>query len=155
MRTVNTAVLYQSLRGGTERAAHAIGAGFARHGDAGVYRVDRINAQFVLNSDLLVIGTWTDGLFGIAAKPAQLAKLEALPAFDHRDVALFVTYEISPDKSLAQLGDWAVERGRQRGRDRWVQGTRVPPARLGQRSGRVRQHLHIGSRLVPPNPLVR
>ena len=108
---MNVAVLYQSLRGGTERAAHAIAEAFTgQDATVGVYPVTNFDAQFVLKADLIVIGTWTDGLFGIAAKPAQLGKLNTLPSIAHRNVAVFVTYEISPSRSLAGLTEWAAER---------------------------------------------
>jgi flavodoxin len=105
---MNVAVLYQSLRGGTERAAEAIVAEFAAQGAAaGAYPVSKFDAQFVLKADLLVIGTWTDGLFGLAARPAQMGKLRGLPTIAHKPTAVFVTYEISPKASLAKLVDWA------------------------------------------------
>ncbi len=105
------AVMYQSLRGGTRRAANAIANSFQSSGaTVGTYPVTNIDAQFVLDADLLVIGTWTDGLFGIGAKPAQIGKLNALPDMSQRKASLFVTYEISPTKSLQQFEEWAQER---------------------------------------------
>lgn len=109
---MNVAVLYQSLRGGTERAAETIAEAFnARDIDAGAYPVTNFDAQFVLRADLLVIGTWTDGLFGIGARPAQMGKLATLPSIAHKKTALFVSYEISPKKSLAKFSDWAERQG--------------------------------------------
>ena len=109
---MKTAVMYQSLRGGTRRAANAIANSFQSSGaTVGTYPVTNIDAQFVLDADLLVIGTWTDGLFGIGAKPAQIGKLNALPDMSQRKASLFVTYEISPTKSLQQFEEWAQERG--------------------------------------------
>ena len=106
------AVMYQSLRGGTRRAAIAIANSFQSLGaTVGIYPVTNIDAQFVLDADLLVIGTWTDGLFGIGAKPAQIGKLNALPDMSQRKASLVVTYEISPTKSLQQFEEWAQERG--------------------------------------------
>ena len=105
------AVMYQSLRGGTRRAANAIANSFQSSGaTVGTYPVTNIDAQFVLDADLLVIGTWTDGFFGIGAKPAQIGKLNALPDMSQRKASLFVTYEISPTKSLKQFEEWAQER---------------------------------------------
>ncbi|MGI9624116.1 MAG: flavodoxin family protein [Acidimicrobiales bacterium] len=104
---MNVAVLFQSLRGGTERAAHSLAEGFADRGhEVGVYPVTRFNAQFVLNADLIVLGTWTDGLFGLGAKPGQMSKLRSLPPLAHMPIAAFVTYEISPTKSLDKLVGW-------------------------------------------------
>ncbi|MFV2040067.1 MAG: hypothetical protein ACC660_07480, partial [Acidimicrobiales bacterium] len=77
----------------------------------GVYPVTNFDAQFLLRADLLIVGTWTDGLFGIGARPAQMTRLMALPSIAHMDTAVFVTYEISPTKSLRALGEWAETRG--------------------------------------------
>lgn len=109
---MNVAVLYQSLRGGTERAAETIAREYVAQGaNAGAYPVTNFDAQFVLKADLLVIGTWTDGLFGLAARPAQLGKLATLPSIAHKPAAVFVTYEISPTRSLAALAGWAERQG--------------------------------------------
>ena len=109
---MKTAILYQSLRGGTKKLAHSLAEDFHRKGSTvGVYPITEIDAQFVLTADLLVIGTWTDGLFGLGARPAQLNKINTLPDINHRNVALFVTYEISPDNSLKGFSEWANRRG--------------------------------------------
>ncbi len=105
---MNVAVLFQTLRGGTQRAAEALGTEFRLQGaGCGVYPVTNFDAQFVLDADLIVIGTWTDGLFGLGAKPGQMAKIRQLPSIAHKNVAVFVTYEISPKASLAKLVGWA------------------------------------------------
>lgn len=105
---MKVAVLYQSLRGGTERAAEQIADEFhSRNCIVGCYPVTNFDAQFLLRADLLVIGTWTDGLFGLAARPAQIGKLMTLPPIAHKKTAVFVTYEISAKASLPKLVDWA------------------------------------------------
>ena len=105
---MNVAVLFQSLRGGTERAANKIGLELIEQGaTVGVYPVTQFDAQFVLKADLLILGTWTDGLFGLAARPAQIGKLMTLPSIAHKQVAVFVTYEISAKASLPKFADWA------------------------------------------------
>ncbi|KIE52560.1 MAG: hypothetical protein MB53_00480 [marine actinobacterium MedAcidi-G2A] len=109
---MKTAILYQSLRGGTERLAHSIAENFQTKGSSvGTYPITNIDAQFVLSADLILIGTWTDGLFGLGAKPAQIGKLNTLPDIAHRKVALFVTYEINDQGSLNGLTKWAQNRG--------------------------------------------
>lgn len=105
------AILYQSLRGGTKKLAETLGTTFQSKGSSvGIYPIANYDAQFVLDADLLVIGTWTDGLFGLGARPGQLSKLNTLRDIAHKDVALFVTYEISPEKSLNGLNEWANDR---------------------------------------------
>lgn len=126
---MNAAVLYQSLRGGTERAAHLIAGELERRDAAcGVYPVTNFDAQFVLRADLLFIGTWTDGLFGLGARPGQIGKLMGLPSIAHRPVAVFVTYELSPKASLRKLAGWAERQD----------------ARVVARAGFHRRHLHQG-----------
>ena len=105
------AILYQSLRGGTKKLAESLGANFQSKGSSvGVFPITNYDAQFVLDADLIVIGTWTDGLFGLGARPGQIGKLNTLRNIAHKDVALFVTYEISPEKSLNSLIEWAHNR---------------------------------------------
>lgn len=105
------AILYQSLRGGTKKLAERLGANFQSKGSSvGVFPITNYDAQFVLDADLIVIGTWTDGLFGLGARPGQIGKLNTLRDIAHKDVALFVTYEISPEKSLNGLTEWAHDR---------------------------------------------
>ena len=109
--TLKIAILYQSLRGGTKRLAETLGTNFQSKGSSvGVYPITNYDAQFVLEADLIVIGTWTDGLFGLGARPGQLGKLNTLRNLAYKDVALFVTYEISPERSLNGLKEWAEER---------------------------------------------
>jgi flavodoxin len=111
---MKVAVLYQSLRGGTERAAEKIADEFrARDALVGCYPVTNFDAQFLLKADLLVIGTWTDGLFGLAARPAQIGKLMSLPSIAHKKTAVFTTYEISAKASLPKLVDWAERQSAQ------------------------------------------
>ena len=77
--TLKIAILYQSLRGGTKRLAETLGTNFQSKGSSvGVYPITNYDAQFVLEADLIVIGTWTDGLFGLGARPGQLGKLNTL-----------------------------------------------------------------------------
>ena len=105
------AILYQSLRGGTKKLAESLGASFQGKGSlVGVFPITNYDAQFVLGADLIVIGTWTDGLFGLGPRPGQIGKLNTLRDIAHKDVALFVTYEISPEKSLSGLIEWAHDR---------------------------------------------
>ena len=99
------------ITGGTKKLAESLGANFQSKGSSvGVFPITNYDAQFVLDADLIVIGTWTDGLFGLGARPGQIGKLNTLRNIAHKDVALFVTYEISPEKSLNSLIEWAHNR---------------------------------------------
>ena len=107
---MHVAILYQSLRGGTKKASHKLAEEFLFRGaTVGTYPVTNFDAQFVLKANLLVVGTWTDGFFGLGARPGQLSKLNSLPPIAHKATAVFVTYEINGGRSLLKLVDW-VER---------------------------------------------
>ena len=53
---MKTAILYQSLRGGTERLAHSIAENFQTKGSSvGTYPITNIDAQFVLRIFIVLI----------------------------------------------------------------------------------------------------
>ena len=114
MDTVIIAIDGQASTGKSTQAkklAESLGTNFQSKGSSvGVFPITNYDAQFVLDADLIVIGTWTDGLFGLGARPGQIGKLNTLRDIAHKDVALFVTYEISPEKSLNGLIEWAHDR---------------------------------------------
>ena len=109
---MNVVVLYQSLRGGTRRTANEIGQAAADQGaTASVFPVTNFNYKSLAEADVVFIGTWTDGLFGIGSRPGQMSKLRSLPEFAGKNVAVFCSYEIRPTRVLRKLTSWAQSRG--------------------------------------------
>lgn len=97
---------YESEGGTTKRAAEAIAERFWRRGvDATVAALDEIGLPELAAADLLVVGTWVEGLVVTKVRPSRAARawLAALPRLGGRPVALFCTYGVNPRGALAEM----------------------------------------------------
>jgi flavodoxin len=121
-------ILHESLTGNTERAARLIANAFYdRHVGARVFPVDGYDAQALSEADLVVVGTWTDGFFLVAQKPARKKKFKALPDLSGKRCAVFCTYALDSGKTLDKLSKVMTERGAE-----VVGGLAIRRDRLGQ-----------------------
>ncbi|MEY2590766.1 MAG: flavodoxin [Acidimicrobiaceae bacterium] len=94
-------VLFESLTGNTRRAAELIGGALqARDVEVTVRPIDAFDYHEVAVADVVVIGTWVDGLIVAGQRPGRVGKLRKLPVLDRKPVAAFVTYAINPGKAL-------------------------------------------------------
>ena len=105
-------VIYESLTGNTARAAELIGAGFTAEGIATtVCPTTAIDYQALADADLVVVGSWTDGLFFVGQRPAKAGRLAQLPVINGKKCAVFCTYALDTGKTLQKLSDIMVDRG--------------------------------------------
>jgi flavodoxin len=105
-------ILHESLTGNTERAARLIANAFYdRQVGAHVFPVDGYDAQAVADADLVVVGTWTDGFFLVAQKPAKRKKFRALPDLAGKRCAVFCTFALDSGHTLDKLSAVMTERG--------------------------------------------
>ena len=105
-------VIYESLTGNTRRAAELIGAGLRQAGfDATVCSVMRVDYQALSAADLVVVGSWTDGLVFFGQRPGRASRLHALPAMTGKWCVVFCTYAIDPGKTLQKLEAIMAGRG--------------------------------------------
>ena len=105
-------VIYESLTGNTARAAELIGQHLAAAGvNATVCRTTAVDYQAVADADLVVVGSWTDGLFLIGQKPGGSGRLSQLPFLTGKRCAVFCTYALDPGKTLDKLSVLMVDRG--------------------------------------------
>ena len=124
-------ILHESLTGNTERAARLIANAFYdRQVGAHVFPVDGYDAEAVADADLVVVGTWTDGFFLVAQKPAKRKKFRALPDLSGKRCAVFCTFALDSGHTLDKLSAVMTER-RCRGHRR--SGHRPRSARPGCR----------------------
>jgi Flavodoxin domain len=94
-------IIYESLTGNTERAARLIADAFYDHQVASkVYPVGGFDPVAVAEADLVVAGSWTDGLFVVGQKPAKRKKFTALPDLTGKQCVVFCTYALNPGKTL-------------------------------------------------------
>jgi hypothetical protein len=111
---VNAVVIYESLTGNTREAAERIGAALRADGvDTAVFPIDGIDLATLAAADLVVVGSWVDGMILVGQRPGRAGRLRKLPVIDGKRAAVFCTYAVDPGKTLTKLSDIVTERGGQ------------------------------------------
>jgi len=101
---MDAVILYESLTGTTHRAAQLIGDGFYDHQiGAQLFNVNAVDPAAVAAADLVIVGTWTDGILIVGQKPARKKKLKALPRLDGKPCLVYCTYAIHPGNTIKKL----------------------------------------------------
>lgn len=78
--TVNVIVIYESLTGNTKKAAGYIVDELIANGvGALACPTTDVDYQSLANADLVIVGSWTDGLFLFGQKPASAGRLSQIP----------------------------------------------------------------------------
>lgn len=105
-------VIFESLTGNTREAGHLIAAELSRSGvEATACPITQIDLQSLSEADLVVVGSWTDGLFLFGQKPGRIGRLAKLPVIDGKKVAVYCTYAIRAGKTLDILSGVVARRG--------------------------------------------
>lgn len=106
-------VIYESLTGNTRKAAERIAEEIIT-GGVGVKAVSpmaSIDFQALSDSDLVVVGTWVDGLVLFGQRPG--GKFRDVPALTGKKAVAYCTYAVAPgrtlDKMTTVLGDRGAE----------------------------------------------
>ncbi len=101
---MDVAIIFESMTGTTERAAFLIADELFRRGIASrVFPTNAVDADYVAGADLVIIGTWVDGLIALGQRPGRKGKLVALPRLDGKPTAVFCTYAVNPGKVLQKM----------------------------------------------------
>jgi flavodoxin len=101
---VKAVIIYNSLTGTTEKAAHRIASELkALRVDATPVPIDEADDATVAGVDLVVVGTWTDGIVVLGQKPAGKKKLRNLPSLAGKKAVVYCTYAVDPGKTLEKL----------------------------------------------------
>lgn len=105
-------VIYESLTGNTRRAAGHIGTILEGSGVATkVMSITSIDYQALEEADLLIVGTWTDGLVLVGQRPGRGGRLRSMPFVAGKRCAVYITYAIDHGKALQKLADILEDRG--------------------------------------------
>ena len=105
-------VLYESVTGNTRDAGNLIAAELRASGvEAKACAIDRVDLQWLSDSDLVVVGTWVDGLFFFGQRPGRPWKVAKLPVIDGKKTAVYCTYATDPGKVLDKLQAIVERRG--------------------------------------------
>jgi hypothetical protein len=106
MGVVSTAiVLIESLTGNTWKAGEKIAANLqqAGWGVSSVCSVRKPELAALEVADLVLLGSWTDGIFIAAQRPGGAGHLWAMPAIAGKRAAAFCTYALNPGKVPAKM----------------------------------------------------
>lgn len=108
---VNALVIYETLTGNTARAADLIVAELAAAGvEAAACPTTAVDFSALAAADLVIVGSWTDGLFLFGQKPARSGRLASLPFMTGKRCAVYCTYALETGRTLEKLED--IMRGR-------------------------------------------
>jgi hypothetical protein len=109
---LNAVVIYESLTGNTRVAAELISNELRSSDvDAAVFPIDGIDLATLAAADLVIVGSWVDGMFFVGQRPGRAGRLRKMPVIDGKRAAVFCTYAIDPGKTLTKLSDIVTERG--------------------------------------------
>jgi hypothetical protein len=101
---VNVVVVYESLTGNTRRAAEVMGREFERRGvNAVVCNITELDYQALARADVVVIGSWVDGIFVVGQRPGRAGRLEAFPPIDGKRCFVYCTFALNPGKTLEKM----------------------------------------------------
>lgn len=98
-------IIYESLTGNTRRAAHLMAPELAARGIEvlSVDPVTDVNLEALSAADLVIVGSWTDGVFVVGQRPGRAARLRALPAMAGKRAVVFCTFALNPGKVLEKM----------------------------------------------------
>jgi flavodoxin len=104
---VAAVVIYESLTGNTKRAAELIGRELTGRGiESTICPITAIDLQALSAADLVVVGSWTDGMFFFGQRPGRGGRIkDKLPAMAGKRAVTFITFALEPRKALDKLSD--------------------------------------------------
>ncbi len=110
---MNVAVVYESRTGTTQQAARLVAGGLKSAGaDVSLAPIDDLDFAELAQADLIVVGTWTDGLFFFGQRPGGAGKIAGnLPDIWDKRTWSFVTYAKNPGRSHEKLGEILEAKG--------------------------------------------
>ena len=105
-------VVYESLTGNTATAGQLIAAELTAAGiEAVACPINQVDHQSLSQSELVVVGSWTDGLFFFGQRPGRAGRLATLPVIDGKKAAVYCTYAVNAGKTLPKLSRIVGRRG--------------------------------------------
>jgi flavorubredoxin len=109
---VRAVVIYESLTGNTARAGRAIAARLTAEGvPTQAFPITKIDYQALSEADLVVVGSWTDGLILVGQRPGRMGRITSMPAMAGKKAVVYLTYAIDSGKALQKLVDAVSARG--------------------------------------------
>jgi flavodoxin len=106
-------MLVESLTGNTWQAAEMIGSKLSqeRWTITGLSKVAKPDLLSVEEADVVLVGTWTHGLFVVAQTPFALGKIANLPTMRGKQAACFLTFALNAGTSIDKLSQAVAQTG--------------------------------------------
>ncbi len=106
-------VTYESRSGNTQRAAQLIAGGLGDAGaDVSIGRIGEVDFGTLASADLVIVGTWTGGLFFFGQHPGDGGRIaNGLPDLWDIDTWSYVTYAHNPGKAADKLAEVLEAKG--------------------------------------------
>jgi hypothetical protein len=103
---VDTVLIYESLTGNTGKAGRAIAAELTAQGlPTRAFPITGIDYQALSDAELVIVGSWVDGLVLVGQRPGRLGRIRQMPALAGKRAFVYLTYAIDPGKSLTKMSD--------------------------------------------------
>lgn len=97
-------VIYESLTGNTEKAGWVIAEQLTKSGiETIACSTKHVDMQALSDADIVVIGTWTDGLILAGQRPGGVGRISQLPVITGKTTAVYCTYAVKAGKTLEKL----------------------------------------------------
>lgn len=105
-------VIYESMTGNTKTAGEMIAAEMSAAGiETVACSTKQVALQQLSEADLVIVGSWVDGLFFFGQKPGGSGRLGKLPVIDGKKAAVYCTYALDKGKTLDKLSNIVARRG--------------------------------------------
>ena len=105
-------MIYESLTGNTAKAGQAIAAGLTAEGiPTQAFPIKHIDYQALSNADLVIVGSWVDGLVLFGQRPGRAGRIKSMPALAGKRAVVYLTYAIDAGKALQKMSDAVTARG--------------------------------------------
>lgn len=105
-------VIFESLTGKTRSAAELIGKELADKGVVTtVCSITDIDHRELALADVVVVGSWVDGLILFGQKPGRAARLRDLPALDGKKAVVYCTFAVNPGQTVDKMKAILADRG--------------------------------------------
>jgi sulfite reductase alpha subunit-like flavoprotein len=109
---MDAVIIYESLTGNTAKASNMIAQELRSAGvPTTVCRITSVDYQALADADLVIVGTWVDGIFVVGQRPGRRQRLRRLPILDRKRCLVFCTYAINPGKTLEKMSRLLEGRG--------------------------------------------
>lgn len=102
---MKAALLVESLTGNTLQAAEMIADKLQqeRWTITGMSKVRKPDLESVHRADMVIVGTWTHGLFVVGQAPFALGNVANLPTLRGKKAACFLTFALNAGRSIDRL----------------------------------------------------